>query len=172
MIPTSYPSDTGVHTPTTRKPSGVGSPPSDHVWSTERRLLEKTPPCAPRKGNRKRSHDRLLLPSSTIDEDDETPAVSLSFRPSPRYASNVTDPTTVILPPSPVPWYDTNSWEDEDDAVVSPRLFYGRTTLVSLDVAMVDDDASDTIFRPREDGVEQGRCPYAPTLRSAEEDRD
>lgn len=180
MISASYP-DTGLQ----QRTNSVGSPPSESIWSTERRLVEKKPPGAPRKSpsSRKRSHDRLLLPSSTIDEEDENPTVSLSFRPtrlSFGSSSSVVDPTTVILAPSHLP--TSYSWleDDEDEAVVSPRLFFGQAKLAQFEAVMVaEDDESDTIFRPREDDGEtepemehQTRCPFSPTFRDGDDDRD
>lgn len=81
------------------------SPPTTAVWSTERRLIGKPPPGAPRKSGRRSSLPSsartlecnltptkrqrvgcLLLPSRRIhdddDDDDDSPSVSLNFRPT------------------------------------------------------------------------------------------
>jgi hypothetical protein len=77
------------------------SPKSSNIWSTERRLMERPPPDAPRKSRRrhassyrsdtidyeastkKQRNNRLLLPSLTFDEDIDGPSfVSLQFRPT------------------------------------------------------------------------------------------
>jgi hypothetical protein len=159
--------------------NGMNSPPSSAVWSTERRLTEKPPPGAPRKTGRrsfpaysystlenngaslkKHRADRLLLPSSTFDEDDDvTPNVSLNFRPTRLFfdhdgfvgVAQQQDPTTVLLVPQvPMPWY--YEMDDDDDMSLSPRLFrFGRANLsrfVAIDVA---EDESDEIFRHREE---------------------
>jgi hypothetical protein len=166
------------------------SPKASCVWSTERRLLERPPPCAPRKSGRrisssahtcdsdnfetltkKQRNDRLLLPSRTINEDDESPIVTLSFR-----RTNLTsmfnnvggeigselinqDPTTVLLIPeaSPLPWYDNNSEDDEndnDDMILSPRLFHfgqeqqhNLSCYSSIDLADENISESNNIFR-------------------------
>lgn len=186
--------------------SGSDSPPASVVWSTERRLLEKPPPGAPLRKTGRRSPystvvnnmatqkkqrvDRLLLPSRTIDEDDESPCVSLAFRPTRLFfddeeifgvAQQQDDPTTVLLVPQVhSPWYD--DVDDDDDMTLSPRLFqFGDASLsrfVAIDVA---DNESDEIFRHREELEEaresatdtiQRRLSWVSTMaRSEDEDR-
>lgn len=178
-----------------------GSPPRASVWSTERRIAEKGPPGAPKKpprnnnnnyqpysyttssclehpspSSRKRSHDRLLLPSSTIDEEeDSNPTVSLSFRPTRLFCSSTADPTTVILAPED----GESSWFlDDDDVAISPRLLrFGPVKLArSSCCVLAADDASDTIFRPREedddDDDAQDRCPLSMRSQDDTGDRD
>ena len=163
------------------------SPKASSIWSTERRLLERPPPCRPQKSGRRASlssayicdqesyetsakkqrNERLLLPSRTINEDDESPNISLSFRrtnltsifnnSANEISSELlhTDPTTVLLIPetSPLPWYSNEDDEDDDDMILSPRLFrfgqqqHNLSCFASIDLA--DDDAStnNNIFR-------------------------
>jgi hypothetical protein len=164
------------------------SPKASSVWCTERRLLERPPPCAPRKSGRrstssmhtfdqdnfetstkKQRNDRLLLPSRTINEDDDSPIVTLSFRRTNltsmfnniagEIGSEVvhTDPTTVLLIPetSPLPWYNSSSDNDDnDDMILSPRLFHfgqeqrhNLSCFASIDLADDSDSGSNNIFR-------------------------
>jgi hypothetical protein len=191
--------------------SGQDSPPANAVWSTERRLLEKSPPRAPhRKTGRhsslpysygalendtvsikKQRVDRLLLPSRTIDEDDESPSVSLAFRPTRLFVDNDElfgfaqhiDPTTVLLVPQVhLPWLDEmDGDDDDDDMTLSPRLFrFGSESLsrvVPIDAAK---DKSEDIFRhegaleAREIATDtaQRRSTWASTMaRSQDDDR-
>lgn len=162
------------------------SPKASCIWSTERRLLERPPPCRPQKSGRRTSlsahiceqdnyeastkkqrNDRLLLPSRTINEDDEFTPIALSFR-----RANLTsmfnsaasensseilykDPTTVLLIPemSPLPWYSNDEDENDDDMILSPRLFrFGQqqdniSCFASIDLADDDTSANNNIFR-------------------------
>ena len=163
------------------------SPKAINVWSTERRLLERPPPGRPQKSGRrgsllssqmydqdshgtsakKQRNDRLLLPSRTINEDDESPNIALTFR-----RTNLTsifnntageissellhkDPTTVLLIPetSPLPWYSNDEDENDDDMILSPRLFqFGQqhrnlSCFTSIDLADEDTSTSNNIFR-------------------------
>ena len=156
--------------------SGMDSPPNSAIWSTERRLLEKPVPGAPRKsdsrvrrfssaitGNDVASAKKLrtLLPSSTIDEDDDdTPCVVLNFRPTRFFfedeqsdvIATQQDPTTVLLLPQvPSPWlYDAE--DDSGDTVLSPRLFrFGSACLSRFEVVEFADDESNSIFRHQDE---------------------
>ena len=191
--------------------SGTDSPPACATWSTGRRLLGRAPPGAPRKAGRsfpsiysynaqrnctalstKQRADRILLPSRTIDEDDEDesercPRVSLSFRPTRLFFDNTArsvvaqkkDPTTVLITPEvPFPWYDEAEDESDDDSALSPRLFrleqISLPCFVALEVAEADE--SEDIFRQREELVEarestadddddaKRRCSWAPSM--------
>jgi hypothetical protein len=163
------------------------SPKASKVWSTERRLLERPPPCRPQKSGRRTSllssntydqdsyeastkkqrNDRLLLPSRTINEDEDSPDIALSFRRTNlismfnNAAGEISseslhkDPTTVLLIPetSPLPWLTNDEDENDDDMILSPRLFrfgqqlHNLSCFTSIDIA--DDDASsnNNIFR-------------------------
>lgn len=157
--------------------SSIGSPPRNDIWSTERRLAEKPAPGAPIKSKRpylpdlspfQTSMERtltdraLILPSKTIDEDDEGMAVSLPFRPTRLTFSFSeeagTDPTTVLLGPSSPTGGGILSWhEDEEIAAMmdvdndmSPRLFHryrNDDTLVRYESIEIAEDESDAIFR-------------------------
>jgi hypothetical protein len=175
---------------TTTGGGGASSPPANDVWTTERRLLEKQPPGAPVRSRRRSSSrfetnesakkfrtDCLLLPSRTIDEDDDTddectsPNVTLRFRPTRLFfasapglvlASPCKDPTTVLFVPDEIrrSWRDEDNdkYEDDDeddDTALSPRLlrFGGQrhrclSRYMVLDVAEADE--SEYIFRQRE----------------------
>jgi hypothetical protein len=157
------------------------SPKASSVWSTERRLLERPPPDAPRKLRRSHSllhrseqddcetstkrqrNNRLLLPSRTIDEEIDSPNVSLHFRPTNLTAlfgdANRTivspinkDPTTVLLVPesSSLQWYEEVE-NNDDDMILSPRLFrFGRRDLLLLEEIDLAEDgisSSHDIFR-------------------------
>jgi hypothetical protein len=110
----------------------------------------------------------LILPSKTIDEDDDQcMAVSLPFRPtrltftysSEEAATPTTDPTTVLLGPtttastpgSVLSWHDDDDAAsmDQDDDDVSPRLFhrFGESTLWRYESIEMAEDESDAIFR-------------------------
>jgi hypothetical protein len=163
------------------------SPKASNVWSTERRLLERPPPSRPQKSGRRASllpshmydqdnyeasskkqrNDRLLLPSRTINEDDDSPNIALSFR-----RTNLTsmfnnstveissellhkDPTTVLLIPetSPLPWYNNDEDENDDDMILSPRLFrfgqqqHNLSCFSTIDLADDDTSSNNNIFR-------------------------
>lgn len=183
--------DSTASSSTPYRSSRPSSPPADSVWSTERRLDEKPPPGAPRKSRRsslpskidyQRSQpERLLLPSNTIDEDGEDGFI-LSYRPSRLFddgfmaaEAQQQDPTTVLLVPNqPLPSMEET---DDDDTVMSPRLFrFGNGSLSRFEAIAIDeDDESDEIFRRKEqeegrEGVHPRRLSWAVTMRSADTD--
>lgn len=155
---------------------GASSPPAADVWSTQRRLDEKLPPGAPQRRrphpgsdesirssfnlSKKHRVDRLLLPSRTINDDDDdsecsSPFVSLSFRPTRLLFNDASfggfttrDPTTVLLVPDErFQWGDDE--DDDDDFALSPRLFrFGQTNVSNFaEVGVAESDESEFIFR-------------------------
>jgi hypothetical protein len=113
----------------------------------------------------------FILPSKTIDEDDDhCMAVSLPFRPtrlSFTFSSEeqvASDPTTVLLGPTTtcttpggvLSWHDddaASAYMDQDDDDVSPRLFhrFGESTLWRYESMEMAEDESDAIFRSSAD---------------------
>ncbi len=164
------------------------SPKASSIWSTDRRLSERPPPGRPQKSGRRTSlssghvyeqdnyeastkkqrNDRLILPSRTINEDEDSPIIALNFR-----RTNLTslfnnstselssellfheDPTTVLLIPetSPLPWYSNDDDENDDDVILSSRLFrFGQqqpnlSCFASIDIADDDTSSNNNIFR-------------------------
>jgi hypothetical protein len=65
------------------------------------------------------------------------------------------DPTTVLLIPetSPLPWYSNDEDENDDDMILSPRLFrFGQSQhhlscFTSIDLADDDTSSGNNIFR-------------------------
>jgi hypothetical protein len=165
----------------------IDSPPRNATWSMDRRLSMKPPPGAPVKSAKSRpylpnytpSHSTmeslwtpaseancrtLILPSKTIDEDDDCMAVTLPFRPTRLTFSfsdeAAADPTTVLLGPMTASSGGIMSWHDEDDNAsamvedkddndISPRLFhrFGEGTLWRYESIEIAEDESDAIFR-------------------------
>lgn len=138
-------------------------------------------------------NSRLLLPSRTIQEDDEydeeeIPFVSIPFRPTrlfghaeeraeeetiistPAQLSTTNDPTTVLLVPGAPIQFDSDDDETDDLSIVSPRLLrFGRSSLSRYEaVDIAESDESECIFRRREDAEEevQSRYTLTPTLRT------
>ena len=166
------------------------SPKASSVWSTDRRLLERPPPGRPQKSGRRSSlssgymheqdnyeastkkqrNDRLLLPSRTINEDEDSSNIALNFRrtnlTSLLFNNSVSDlsselllhkdPTTVLLIPetSPLPWYSNDDDENDDDLILSSRLFQfdqqhqpNLSCFASIDIADDDTSSNNNIFR-------------------------
>lgn len=170
------------------------SPPSKSVWSTERRMMEKPAPGAPRKmrsfhadsesDRKKQRVDRLLLPSKTIDEDeDDYHEVDLAFRPSRLFQTEeetaftpVSDPTTVLMVPVPETHYPC-VFDDVEDMTLSPRLLRfnpSTSALARYESVEIAEDHSSDIFRRSEFDIEedQQRFTNSPTVRRKDDSEE
>lgn len=131
----------------------------------------------------------LIVPSKTIDEDDEECfAVSLPYRPTSTFSLSEegADPTTVLLGPSTatsgggiLSWHDEedDAWMEVDNDM-SPRLFHrmeNNFVLSRYESIEIAEDESDAIFRPAEDdeppSIPQERFTSSPLLRCKDDVR-